>query len=178
MHISWLYSTTGISGYAIASQYAVRNGRSRRLRNALNCIKTTLPSMDALGDPGGLDMLLVMAILAIVIKLTEPLAKEMKPDAARPKSRSKDLHIVIRIRPKKSENEKRRCKGCKCHDLAFRKGEYRTVRSLDFGRVKVFIEVEVRRIRCKLCGKMFDEKLPFLTSPKARVTRAFEWQMV
>ena len=36
---------------------------------------------------------------------------------------------------------------------------------------------EVRRTRCRKCGQKFREKIPFLTSPKARVTRAFEWEM-
>lgn len=88
------------------------------------------------------------------------------------------MYIVIRIKSKRKEDLKRGCKSCKGHDIAFRKGEYRRIRSLDFGRVKVFIEVEVRRLRCRTCGKKFDEKLPFLVSPKARVTRMFEWQMV
>lgn len=40
------------------------------------------------------------------------------------------------------------------------------------------MEVEVRRLRCKTCGKTFYEKIPFLTNPKARATRALEWQMI
>ena len=93
------------------------------------------------------------------------------------RTRKRDVVIVLRLEPKAAERERRKCKGCKCNDLKFRKGRFRRIRSLDFGRVRVYVEVEVRRIRCRKCGKMFREKIPFLTSPKARVTRAFEWEM-
>ena len=34
-----------------------------------------------------------------------------------------------------------------------------------------------RRVRSRKCRQKFREKIPFLTSPKARVTRDFEWEM-
>lgn len=178
MHTSWFYSITGISGYAIDDIKAVRNGFERHVENAVRLIRRSLPCSPELLFIYALPVILALAVLSVIIGKTNCVAEAVAPDPARPKSRSKTLYLVIRISPKPSEDAKRRCKHCREHDLAFRKGEWRRIRSLDFGRVKVYVEVEVRRLRCKTCGKAFYEKIPFLTNPKARATRALEWQMI
>lgn len=182
MHSSWLYYITGISGYAVVSQKAVRGKRERPLRNASRLIRSSLPGVDELRRLMDCPIPVVLATLALIDKETAHLDRkpETAPEPIRSKSRVRDLEIVIVLRPKKAEDGKRKCrgKGCQGRDIAFRRGTVRRIRSLDFGRVRVYVDVEVRRLRCRTCGKTFDEKLPFLTNPKARVTRALEWEIV
>lgn len=177
MHSSWLYYTTGISGYVVVSQKLVRNGKERAVKDAARLIRCGVMDWGELAFLSGCPLLVALAVIALIIKETEFLADRDKKHALRAKSRSKDAVIVLRLAPKASEDAKRRCADCGGHDVKFRKGKVRRIRSLDFGRVKVYVEVEVRRIRCRHCGRMFREKIPFLASRKARVTRAFEWEM-
>jgi transposase len=183
MHTSTLYYTTGISGYEVTSQKVVRTGRDgkrreRRVSNAARLVCAAMYHFEELGWLAERSVSFVLAMVALVDKATASLASGDKPEPARRKSRADGVEIVIAIRPKESADEKRKCRDCKGHDLVFRRGAVRRIRSLDFGRVRVYVEVEVRRVRCRTCGKTFDERLPFLTSPKARVTRAFEWEIV
>jgi len=178
VHTSWLYSITGINGYSIDSVKAVRNGFERYVENAVRLIRSSMPCGQDLAFLYALPVVIFLAVLAVIIGKTNCVAEAVEPDPARPKSRCKTLYLVIRIVPKQTTDAKRRCRHCHKRGLAFRKGEWRRVRSLDFGRVKVYVEVEVRRVRCKVCGKTYYEKIPFLTNPRARSTRALEWQMV
>ena len=177
MHSSWLYYITGISGYVVASQKLIRNGREREIKNADRLIRCGVLDWGELAFLAGCPVVVALTVIELILKETQFLADQDEKRARRAKSRAKDAVIVLRLEPKASENGKRRCKGCKSGDVKLRKGKMRKIRSLDFGRVKVYVEVEVRRVRCRHCGKKFHEKLPFLTSPKARVTRAFEWEM-
>lgn len=177
MHSSWLYYITGISGYAIAGQKLIRNGREREIKNAERLIRCGALEWGELAFLAGCPVVVALAAMDLIIEETQFLADQDEKCARRTKSRSRDAVIVIRLEPKASENGKRKCRDCKSGDVKFRKGKTRRIRSLDFGRVKVYVEVEVRRIRCRSCGREFYEKIPFLTSPKARVTRALEWEM-
>ena len=179
MHSSWVYYITGISGYVVASQKLIRNGKERMIKNAARLIRCGVLEWGGLAFLADCPVIIALTILDLILKETQFLAAQNEKLARRTKSRCKDACIVLRLEPKKSEDEKRKCKDkdCKSHDLKFRKGKFRRIRSLDFGRIKVYVEVEVRRIRCRRCGKKFYEKIPFLTSRKARVTRAFEWEM-
>ena len=177
MHSSWVYSTTSISGYHVTSQKLIRGGKEREIRNAHRLIRSGVLEWGELAFLRGLPLVMVLAAVALIIEKTQFLARADAKQPLRVRTRKRDVIIVLRLEPKEAESERRKCKGCKSDDLKFRKGKFRRIRSLDFGRVRVYVEVEVRRIRCRKCGKMFREKIPFLASPKARVTRAFEWEM-
>ena len=177
MHSSWLYYTTGISGYAIASQKLIRSGREREIKNAARLIRCGVLEWGELAFLARCPVVIALAVLDLILKETQFLADNDEKCARRRKSRAKDAIIVLKLVPKAFEDAKRKCMDCKSGDVKFRKGKIRRVRSLDFGRVKVYVEVEVRRIRCRRCGREFYEKLPFLASAKARVTRSLEWQM-
>ena len=177
MHSSWLYYITGISGYAVESQKLVRKGKERLIRNAARLARCGVLEWGELAFLAGSPVVVALAVIALILRETRSLADRDEKPAARAKSRSRDAHIVIRLAPKASEDGKRKCPDCGGGDVKFRKGKVRRIRSLDFGRVKVYVEVEVRRIRCPRCGRRFYEKIPFLAGRKARVTRAFEWEM-
>ena len=176
MHSSWLYSITSISGYVVESQKLVRNGKERDVKNAQKLIRACRESSELLGLIREWPIELILAFIGIILDATAQFASQDAP-TKRVKSRVRDAYIVIRLKPKESENAKRKCPHCEGKDLVFRKGKVRRFRSLDFGRVKVYVEVEIRRIYCKSCGKTHYEKLPFITSDKSRITRALEWQI-
>ena len=177
MHSSWLYYITGISGYAVESQKLVRKGKERLIRNAARLARCGVLEWGELAFLAGCPVVVALAVIALILRETRSLADRDEKPASRAKSRSRDAHIVIRLAPKASEDGKRKCPDCGGGDVKFRKGKVRRIRSLDFGRVKVYVEVEVRRIRCPGCGRKFYEKIPFLAGRKARVTRAFEREM-
>ena len=174
MHSSWLYYITGISGYVVESQKLVLNGVTHEITNALELIRGGAMAIETLIPAMDWPVPMILAFIGVVLGSTAFV--NAKPTKRR-KSRVRDAYIVLRIAPKASENERRRCPECKKHDLSFRKGRYRRFRSLDFGRIAVYVEVEVRRIKCRSCGKTHYEKLPFLTGDKSRITRALEWEI-
>ena len=176
MHSSWLYSITSISGYVVESQKLVRNGKERDVKNAQKLIRACRESSELLGLIWEWPIELLLAFIGIILDATAQFASHDAP-TKRVKSRARDAYIVIRIKPKEAENAKRKCPHCDGKDLVFRKGKIRRFRSLDFGRVKVYVEVEIRRVYCRSCGKTHYEKLPFITSDKSRITRALEWQI-
>lgn len=177
MHSSWLYYITGISGYVVESQTLVRNGKERRIRDAHKLIRAYRETIRLGGFlTGDCPIELVLGFIDIILKQTAFLDTPDKP-TRRLKSRCRDAYIVIRIKPRRSENDRRSCPHCDSKNLNFRKGKIRRFRCLDYGRVKVYVEVEVRRIFCKTCNKTHYEKLPFITSDKSRITRALEWEI-
>jgi transposase len=66
------------------------------------------------------------------------------------------------------------CPGCGSPNVSAYRERERTVRALPVGRCACILRVTVHRLRCADCGAREYEKLPFLSSPKARVTRELE----
>lgn len=64
------------------------------------------------------------------------------------------------------------CPVCKCFEVAATPVGERLIRGLPMGSKQCDLEVGMHRIRCYVCGAFRMEQLPFLPSPKARVTRA------
>ena len=180
MHKPWLYVITGISGFQVVAQRVERHGRSREIRNAH--VLARCGTLEA----GELLFLLdkpphiALAILGIILDATAAYAACDSPPShgRKRKTGMSNLTLVLTIASKKSRDETVKCKGCAKTGVVPRKGEWRRIRCHDVGRMRCYVEVEVRRMRCPECGRLFKEKLPFVTSPKARVTRAFEWLIV
>ena len=180
MHKPWLYVTTGINGFQVVAQRVERHGRSREIRNAhvlARCGSLSVEELRALLD---LPACIALAFLAIILKETAAYAARDTPPSQGRKRKTgmSDSTLVLTIASKRSRDEKLTCKACSEAGVVPRKGELRRIRCHDFGRMRCYVEVDVRRMRCPKCGKLFKEKLPFVTSPKARVTRAFEWLIV
>lgn len=180
MHKTWLYHITGIRGYQVVAQRVEKHGRSREIRNAhvlARCGPLNVCELAFLLDKPPHIML---AILRIILNATAAYAVCDSPlsSGRKRKTGMSDLTLVLTIASKKSRDESLKCKGCAKMGIIPRKGEWRRIRCHDVGRMRCYVEVEVRRMRCPGCGKLFKEKLPFVTSPKARVTWAFEWHIV
>jgi len=181
MHKPWLYHTTGIWGYQVVAQHVERHGRSREIRNAhvlarCGVLKVEELAVLLLDKP----LCVALALLGIILDATAAYAACDRPPSQGRKRKTgmSDLTLVLTIASKKSRDEGVKCKACHKTGVVPRKGEMRRIRCHDFGRMRCYVEVDVRRMRCPKCGKRFKEKLPFLTSPKAHVTRAFEWLIV
>ena len=145
MHSSWVYSTTSISGYRVTSQKLIRGGKEREIRDAHRLIRSGVLEWGELAFLRGLPLVIVLAAVALIIEKTQFLARADAKRPLRVKTRKRDVVIVIRLEPKEAESERRKCKGCRCSDLKFRNGKFRRIRSLDFGRVRVYVEVEALR---------------------------------
>ena len=176
-----MYVITGISGFQVVAQRVERHGRSREIRNA-----HVLARCGVL-DVGELGMILldkplhiVLALLGLILKATAAYASCDSPPSKGRKRKTgmSNLTLVLTIASKKSRDETVKCRRCARTGVVPRKGEWRRIRCHDVGRMRCYVEVEVRRMRCPECGKLFKERLPFVTSPKARVTRSFEWGIV
>ena len=181
MHKPWLYHITGISGFQVVAQRIERHGRSREIRNAHVFARCGVMDVGELGlilldKP----LVIMLAVIDIVLKATAAYASCDSPPSQGRKRKTgmSDSTLVLTIASKKSRDDGLKCKHCSETGVVPRKGEWRRIRCHDFGRMRCYVEVEVRRMRCPKCGKIFKERLPFLTSPKARVTRAFEWRIV
>ena len=180
MHKPWLYVITGISGFQVVAQRVERHGRSREIRNAhvlARCGTLEVGELLFLLDK---PPHIALAILGIILDATAAYAACDSPPShgRKRKTGMSNLTLVLTIASKKSRDETVKCKGCAKTGVVPRKGEWRRIRCHDVGRMRCYVEVEVRRMRCPECGRLFKEKLPFVTSPKARVTRAFEWLIV
>ena len=180
MHKPWLYNITGIVEYQVVAQLVEKHGRSREIRNANFLARCgTLEACELvflLDKPP----FVALAILRIILNATAAYAAcDKDPSRGRKrKTGMSDLTLILVIAPKKSRDDGIKCKGCSKPGVVPRKGKTRRIRCHDVGRMRCYVEVDVRRWRCPKCGKRFTEKLPFVTSPKARVTRAFEWLIV
>ncbi len=64
----------------------------------------------------------------------------------------------------------------KCFHCSVNAHHYRTrrIQGLPYGGMKVYFEVELHRIYCPRCQCLSVEELPFLSHPKARITKALE----
>ena len=64
----------------------------------------------------------------------------------------------------------------KCFHCSVNAHHYRTrrIQGLPYGGMKVYFEVELHRIYCPRCRALSVEELPFLSHPKARITKALE----
>jgi len=181
MHKPWLYLITGISGFQVVAQRIERHGRSREIRNARVLARCGV--MDA-GELGlillGKPPIVVLALLGLILTATAAYAScDRRPSQGRKrKTGMSDVTLVLTIASKKSRDEGLKCRGCSETGVVSRKGEWRRIRCHDVGRMRCYVEVEVRRMRCPKCGRLFKERLPFVTSPKSRITRAFEWLVV
>lgn len=180
MHKPWLYHITGISGFQVVAQRVERHGRSREIRNAHVLARCGTLEAGELAFAVGKPIWLMLALMGIVLKVTAAYAAcDTSPSRSRRrKTGMSDLTLVLTIASKKSRDEGVKCRGCAKTGVVPRKGDVRRIRCHDVGRMRCYVEVDVRRWRCPHCGKLFKERLPFVTSPKARVTRAFEWLIV
>ena len=70
------------------------------------------------------------------------------------------------------------CPDCGSDKARYYKANVRLIQCQGFGRMKAFVEVDVHHIYCPECRSMSYEHLEFLTNPRARVTRAFEKDIV
>ena len=70
------------------------------------------------------------------------------------------------------------CPDCGSVKAKYYKAGVRLIQCQGFGRLKAFVEVAVHHIYCPECRSMSYEHLEFLTNPRARVTRAFEKELV
>ena len=180
MHKPWLYVITGISGFQVVAQRVERHGRSREIRNAH--VLASCGTLEACELSFLLDKppCIVLAALDIILNATAAYAACDSPPShgRKRKTGMSNLTLVLTIASRKSRDEAVKCRGCAKTGVVPRKGEWRRIRCHDVGRMRCYVEVEVRRMRCPECGRLFKEKLPFVTSPRARVTRAFEWLIV
>ena len=70
------------------------------------------------------------------------------------------------------------CPDCGSTKAKYYKAGVRLIQCQGFGRLKAFVEVAVHHIYCPECRSMSYEHLEFLTNPRARITRAFEKEIV
>ena len=54
----------------------------------------------------------------------------------------------------------------------------RLIQALPYGKYQLYFEVDIHRIYCPKCGRMFVEELPFISHPQARITTALERTLV
>ena len=67
---------------------------------------------------------------------------------------------------------------CGSKDIKVYRSRKRLIRCHSFGMLPSFIEVKAHQFYCNHCKKLHYEHLPFLTSPKAKLTRALERTIV
>lgn len=170
----------GIVGFQMVGQRIERHGRSREIRNVHVLARTGTLDVSDLTFILDKPVVIMLALLAYVLERTAAYAVNDRPpsEGRRRKTGMSDSTLVIRIAALPSHDRKLKCKDCHEADVVPRKGRWRRIRCHDVGRMRCYVEVEVRRLRCRKCGHKFTEHLPFLTSDKARVTRAFEWHIV
>src|SRR5215831_9771131 len=58
--------------------------------------------------------------------------------------------------------KKTRCGGCGCLHSGWYDRTVRRVRDLSCGDTRIYLEFEVRRVLCRICGKVKRERLEFL----------------
>ena len=180
MHKPWLYHITGISGYQVVAQRVERHGRSREIRNAHVLARCGTFEAGELAFLLDKPPFVALAALAIILNATAAYATSdrLPSQGGKRKTGMSDSTLILVIEAKRSRDESLKCKGCAKTGVVPRKGQMRRIRCHDVGRMRCYVEVDVRRLRCPHCGKTFKERLPFVSSPKARVTRAFEWLIV
>lgn len=63
-----------------------------------------------------------------------------------------------------------------CFSSAVKTYPYRTrrIQGMPYGTKPTYLEIDIHRIYCPQCGRIFVEELPFLSHPKARLTTALE----
>ena len=150
MHKPWLYLITGISGFQVVAQRIERHGRSREIRNARVLARCGV--MDA-GELGlillGKPPIVVLALLGLILTATAAYAScDRRPSQGRKrKTGMSDVTLVLTIASKKSRDEGLKCRGCSETGVVSRKGEWRRIRCHDVGRMRCYVEVEVRRMR-------------------------------
>ena len=164
----------------MAAQRVERHGRSREIRNAHVLARCGVLEVEDLRFLLDKPPCVALALLGIILKETAAYAScDKEPSRNRKrKTGMSDLTLILVIESKQSRDEGLKCKGCRETGIVPRKGDVRRIRVHDVGRMRCYVEVPVRRMRCPKCGRRFKEKLPFVTSPRARVSRAFEWLIV
>ena len=71
-----------------------------------------------------------------------------------------------------------KCPDCGTEILLSSTGRERYVQGLPNGKLLTFFRLSVHQCRCHRCRKSFYESFPFLSSPKARITKALEQLML
>ena len=180
MHKPWLYHITGITGYQVVAQRIERHGRSREIRNAHVLARCGVLAVEELRLLLDKPPVVALALLGIILNATAAYAAcdEAPSHDRNRKTGMSDSTLILSIESKQSRDEGLKCKGCREAGVVPRKGDVRRIRVHDVGRMRCYVEVPVRRMRCPKCGRRFKEKLPFVMSPRARVSRAFEWLIV
>ena len=80
-----------------------------------------------------------------------------------------DGKVIQRLKRKEFRCPK--CSHCSVNTYPCRT---RRIQGLPYGRMPVYFEVELHRIYCPVCQNLTMEELPFLSHPKARITKALE----
>jgi len=71
-------------------------------------------------------------------------------------------------------SKKTACGGCGTSHRSFYDRKVRRIRDLSCGELRIYLEVEIRRVWCRRCGKVKQEKFPWLaTNPF--YTQRFAW---
>ena len=155
MHKPWLYHITGISGFQVVAQRVERHGRSREIRNAHVLARCGTLEADELLFLLDKPPHIALAVLGIILNATAAYAAcDRDPSQGRKrKTGMSNLTLILTIASKKSRDEGLTCKGCARTGVVPRKGERRRIRCHDVGRMRCY--VEVRRMRCPECGKLF-----------------------
>ena len=71
-----------------------------------------------------------------------------------------------------------RCLQCNSRNVSRYQTRRRKIQALPYGQKPTFFELDVHQLYCFTCGKKTSEQLPFLSHPKARLTKAFERTIV
>ena len=70
------------------------------------------------------------------------------------------------------KRDKQCCTACLSYDITPSFVKIREIKALPMGCKQLVLRVHVHRLRCHRCGAFRQEKLPFLHSPKARISKA------
>ncbi len=71
-------------------------------------------------------------------------------------------------------SKKTACGGCGATHRSFYDRKVRRIRDLSCGEIRIYLEVEVRRVRCRRCRKVKQEKFPWLATHPF-YTKRFAW---
>ena len=66
------------------------------------------------------------------------------------------------------------CGECGTSHRSFYDRKVRRIRDLSCGEMRIYLEVEIRRVRCRRCGKVKQEKFPWL-APNPFYTQRLAW---
>lgn len=70
--------------------------------------------------------------------------------------------------------KKNACGKCGTPHRSFYDRKVRRIRDLSCGELRIFLEVEIRRVQCRRCGNVKQEKVPWLATNRL-YTKRFDW---